>query len=414
MLTCLGPTPREPLQRTPPRGVSNFPEGASPRVTTLHDAAAGVRFRIVSSEAVDSANPYVRLFYQALAESGIAANGVFQARTGWLDDHQEEFDAVHFHWPEWIVRRDARWARRLYRLRGGWRLRRPLRRVMPFVNLPKLRGFLRELRSRRKRIIWTCHNLLPHEDRTWAVVEAIRLVAASADLIITHDSHARDECRRIYSPAGHVVVMSHGNYDGVYPDARPAAEVRRDLGLPSSGPVLSCVGQIRPYKDIELACRAVAGLRQPVSLIVAGDAPLPGYLRRVRSHLEELPATVLIDRVLTDQEFADVIGASDAVLMPYRAVTGSSAVLAALTLGRGVVASNLPFFESLLADHPEAGRTFTVGDPSHFVEAITAYLDIPLERRHAAARKLAGEFTWPRVIEPVVRIIDDWCQERER
>jgi hypothetical protein len=97
------------MQRTPPRGVSNFPEDASSRVTTLHEAAAGVRFRIVSSEAVDSADAYVRLFHQALAESGIAANGVFQARTGWLDDHQEEFDAVHFHYPEWIVRRDARW-----------------------------------------------------------------------------------------------------------------------------------------------------------------------------------------------------------------------------------------------------------------------------------------------------------------
>jgi glycosyltransferase involved in cell wall biosynthesis len=372
------------------------------------------RFRIVSSVAVDSGNPYVRLFYQALAESGIVSNGVFEARTGWLDDHQEEFDAVHFHWPEWVVRRDARWARRLYRLRGGWRLRRPLWWVMPFVNLPRLRGFLRELRSRQKRIIWTCHNLMPHEDRTWAVVEAIRLVAASADLIITHDSHARDQCRRIYSPAGPVVVMPHGNYDGVYPDARPAAEVRRDLGLPSSGPVLSCVGQIRPYKDIELACRAVAGLRPPVSLIVAGDAPLVGYLRRVRSRLEALPAAVLIDRILTDQEFADVIGASDAVLMPYRATTGSGAALAALTLGRGVVASNLPFFESLLADHPEAGRTFTVGDASHFVEAITAYLAIPVERRQAAARSLAGEFAWPRVIEPVVRIIDDWCQAGER
>jgi beta-1,4-mannosyltransferase len=280
---------------------------------------------------------------------------------------------------------------------------------MPVVNLPKLRRFLRELRSRRKRIIWTCHNLLPHEDRTWAVVEAIRLVAASADLIITHDSHARDECRRIYSPAGHVVVMPHVNYDGVYPDARPAAEVRRDLGLPS-GPVLSCVGQIRPYKDIELACRAVAGLRPPVSLIVAGDAPLTGYFRRVRSHLEALPAAVLIGRLLTDQEFADVIGASDAVLTPYRATTGSGAALAALTLGRGVVASNLPFFESLLADHPEAGRTFTAGDSSRFTEAIAAYLDIPVERRHAAARGLAGEFAWPRVIEPVTRIVDDWCR----
>jgi len=383
-------------------------------VTTLHDSAAGARFRIVSSETADSGNPYVRLFSEALAGAGISSTGPFQASRAWLNAHHEEFDAVHFHWPEWVLRRQDRWARPLYRLRGGWRLRRPLRWLLPFVNVPKFGGFLRELKSRGKRIIWTCHNLTPHEDRTWAVGEAIRLVAASADLIITHDSHARDECRRVYSPAGDVVVMPHGNYEGAYPDARSAAEVRKELSLPSSGPVLACVGQIRPYKGIELACRAVADLRQPASLIVAGDAPLRAYLRRVRSRLEELPAAVLIDRVVTDQEFADVIGASDAILMPYRSVTGSGAALAALTLGRGVVASNLPFFESLLADHPEAGRTFAAENPADFVEAITAYLAIPVERRHAAARSLAGEFAWPRVIEPVVRIIDDWCQGMRR
>jgi glycosyltransferase involved in cell wall biosynthesis len=131
----------------------------------------------------------------------------------------------------------------------------------------------------------------------------------------------------------------------------------------------------------------------------------------VRFHVENLPAAVLIDRTLTDQEFADVIGASDAVLLPYRAVTGSGAALAALTLGCGVVASNLPFFESLVAGHAEAGRTFTGGDPRDFAEAITAYLDIPLERRHAAARTLAAEFAWPRVIKPVTRVIDGWCED---
>jgi glycosyltransferase involved in cell wall biosynthesis len=236
-------------------------------------------------------------------------------------------------------------------------------------------------------------------------------VATSADLIVTHDAHARDEVQRTYAPTGQVVVMPHGNYEGYYPPARPAAEVRRELGLPPTGPVLSCVGQIRPYKGIELACRAVATLRPPASLIVGGHAPSSRYLRRLCFEVEKVPAATLIGRFLTDQEFADVVGASDAVLLPYRAATGSGTALAALTLGRGVVASNLPFFESLLADHPAAGRTYTGADPRALGDAITAYLDIPPERRHAAARRLAGEFAWPRVIEPVVGVIDGWCEE---
>jgi beta-1,4-mannosyltransferase len=385
---------------------------ADPAATTPGDAAA--RFRIVSSTSLGSHNPYIRLFYRALAGAGIRSTGKFHANASWLGRHVEEFDAVHFHWPEAVVREELRWAGPIYRIGRGPRARRMLRWASGWVNVLALRGFLRELRRRGKRIIWTCHNLAPHEGRSRPVSEAIRLVAASADLIITHDTNARDACRRTYAPGGLMVVMPHGNYEGVYPEARPAAVVRRDLGLPANGPVLSCVGQIRPYKGIELACEAVAQLGRPVSLLIAGRVLSQEYVRGVRSLVGGLPAGVLLPRDLTDQEFADVVGASDVILLPYRRATGSGAALAALTLGRGIVASNLPFFESLLAGHPDAGRTFTAGDARDCARAIRAYLSVPPERRHSAARGLAGEFAWPRLVEPVVRVIEGWCEEMGR
>jgi glycosyltransferase involved in cell wall biosynthesis len=367
------------------------------------------RFRIVSSEAIGG-NPYIRLFYEALAPSGVHTTGPFEATRAWLERHEAEFDALHFHWPEWVVQRHTPWARRIYSARGGWRLHRPLRWVSRFQNLQELRRFLRQAKCRGKQIIWTCHNLKPHEDRGWAVEEAIRAVACSADLIITHDAAALTDCERIYGPEGRLVAMPIGNYEGVYPPPRPAVEVRAAIGLPPGGPLVSCVGQIRPYKGLEQACQAVSRLRPEVSLVVAGYSPSPAYLHHIRVEVERLSRALLIDRALSDQEFADIVGASDAILFPYRAVTGSSAVLAALSLGRGVVASDLPFFKSLLADHPLAGRTFRNGDVRDFAEAITAYLAVPQELRRTAARSLAAEFAWPRVIRPVAHVIDEWCQ----
>jgi glycosyltransferase involved in cell wall biosynthesis len=370
-------------------------------------------YRIVSSVAISGENPYTRLFYEALAPWGVQTTGPFEATRPWLEDHENEFDALHFHWPEWVVQRDSPWVRRICGVRGGRRLRSPLRWVSRFVNLQELRRFLREAKSRDKRIIWTCHNLKPHEDHGRTVEEAIRSVACSADLIITHDDTALSDCERLYRPQGRFVAMSVGNYVGVYPQPRPAAEVRAALGLPPGGPLVSCVGQIRPYKGLELACQAVSRLGQTVSLIVAGDSASAAYLRQVRVEVGRLSSALLIDRPLTDQEFADVVGASDAVLLPYRAVTTSSAVLAALSLGSGVVASDLPFFK-FLGDHPLAGRTFRNGDVGDFAEAITAYLAIPQELRRAAARNLAAEFAWPSVIRPVADVIGEWRQEMDR
>ena len=367
-------------------------------------------FRIVSSEALGGENPYIRLFYEALDPWGVRASGPFEATTAWLERHQGDCDGLHFHWPEWVVERNTTWARRIYTARGGWRLRGPLRFVSKLQKLHQLRRFLRQAKSRGKRIIWTCHNLQPHEDRGWVVAEAIRAVAAAADLIITHDATALLDCRQMYRPEGRLVTMPIGNYAGVYPPPRPAAEFRAAIGLSRGGPLVSCVGQIRPYKGLEQACQAVARLGPAVSFVVAGDPPSPGYLRQIRGEIERLSNAVLIDRALGDQEFADLVGASDAILLPYRSVTGSSAALAALSLGSGVIASDLPFFKSLLADHPLAGRTFRRGDASDLALAITAYLAVPEELRREAARNLAAEFAWPRVIQPVAQIIDEWCQ----
>ena len=159
-------------------------------------------YRIVSSVAISGENPYTRLFYEALAPWGVQTTGPFEATRPWLEDHENEFDALHFHWPEWVVQRDSPWVRRICGVRGGWRLRSPLRWVSRFVNLQELRRFLREAKSREKRIIWTCHNLKPHEDRGRAVEEAIRAVACSADLIITHDAAALSRLRTTVPPAG--------------------------------------------------------------------------------------------------------------------------------------------------------------------------------------------------------------------
>jgi beta-1,4-mannosyltransferase len=357
--------------------------------------------RISSSEAIDLANPYLPLFYKALEGYGITATGPFDARPSWLRAHDTEFDALHVHWPEWIMRREISWGCKIDGFRGSWRLRRLLRSFAPWGNISPYRRFLREAKDRGKWIIWTCHNLRPHESPSRPELEAIRLVATSANLIICHDSRTRDLCRQYYSPAGEIVVMPFGSYDGAYPPPRPRPDVRREWNINESRPLLVCLGPIRPYKGIELACEAASALGERVSLLVAGHVSTPEYARRIRRLAVPLRNVIFAERRLTAQEFADLMGASDIVLLPYRSLTGSSALLAALTFGRGVIASDLPFFTSMLSNNPLAGRTFRSDDAGSLVEAISTYLTVPSEVRQRAARSLADAFDWSLVIRPV-------------
>lgn len=359
--------------------------------------------RIVSSEPQAAPNPYIRLFYGALDAEGVALVGTFVPSRRWLREHQDEFDVLHVHWLEWLIRAEPDRLRFLQTIRGGWRVVNLLRPLFPWLQHYELRRFLAEARARRKRIVWTCHNVEPHEGSTWPVRAAFRTLARSVDLVICHDEAARRRCRELHRPTGRVVVMKHGNYDGVYPQPRPRDEVRRALGIPVDLPLALCVGQVRPYKCVELVCEAVARLSGRVGLLVAGDSHVHAYARQIERRVQSLPSSVFVNRHVDDQEFADFVGASDLVVLAYRNVTGSGSALAALTLGRGVVASDLPFFDDLLRRHENAGRVFAPGDARALSAAIEDFLRVDPVVREKAARALASEHAWGNVVPSLAR-----------
>ncbi len=90
------------------------------------------------------------------------------------------------------------------------------------------------------------------------------------------------------------------------------------------------------------------------------------------------------------------------MLLPYRAITGSGALLAALGLGRGVVASELPYFQEILANEPDAGVTVSDWNADAWADAIARYLDRPAAARTGAAQRLAARYAWDRGVDPMV------------
>jgi glycosyltransferase involved in cell wall biosynthesis len=104
------------------------------------------------------------------------------------------------------------------------------------------------------------------------------------------------------------------------------------------------------------------------------------------------------------------MSASDAVLLPYRAVTGSAALLSALASGRGVIASDLPFFREVLAGEPDAGVLVPGRDADAWAHRMLDYLAVPAAVRRAAALRLAGRYSWDRCVEPLVEALHPFEQ----
>ena len=370
----------------------------------------GAPMNIVSLPGRNSGNPYIDLFYDALAPHGIELVGQLQFEKQWFVDHLSEFDAIHLHWPENLWRFYTNpTLKKLQQsdIRGTWRLSKfienSFRNHFANESLQWLEDVLIYLKKENKKIIWTWHNYEPHEDSNIQDIKGQKILVQYANLIIFHSEYAETKCRENYNIQGKTIIMPHGNYDGVYPEPRDRDKVIAELGLIPDIPIVGMLGNIREYKGVDIAIDACAILGERVQFLCAGKPHSTYDWGAIAEKASMLKHCALVPRFINDQEFADYTHVSDIVLLPYRNVTGSGALLSALTLGKGVVASDLPFFREVLGETPNAGILVESNDPNALAVAILNYLKVPANFRYCGARTLADNYSWDKVVSPVAR-----------
>jgi glycosyltransferase involved in cell wall biosynthesis len=335
-------------------------------------------------------NPYLRLFYRALEPWQVRVTGRIPLDNAVLRRNATQIDVLHFHWgPDCL-----------------WRNRGPgmLRRLHGLIGLARLLGLARDL---GKRIVWTIHDLESHDGSDFLDRRGYRLLASRADLCICHDEEARQQSMRsLGCRPERLMVTPLCNYDGAFPAPGDRQATLAALGLRPDGHTLLCFGLARPYKGYELAIQALRRLPDGYQLIVAGGVLDPAYEQTLRSVAAGQERVRLILRDVSDQESADLLHACDCVVLPYHRITGSGVLLSAFSMGRGVIASDLPYFQGALAAEPEAAVLFARGDAADLARAVERYFAAPLSLRSAAARNVADRHAPDKVVRP----FGEWLQ----
>ncbi|QTE29037.1 glycosyltransferase [Pengzhenrongella sicca] len=329
-------------------------------------------------------NPYQMQLYRSFANEGIAVTPVTNPWDfGQLADIVSMAPvAVHLHWLSFVLAkaRDRKEGREL------------------------VDRFARELESystRGGRLVWTVHNVLPHDTLFPELeIELRHMVSGTADVIhlmspssvpLVAETARIDPAKVVYAPIP--------NYRGCYPDNVSRQEARTTLGIEPDELVLVLFGALKPYKGLASLLAAFNAARGTTSrrlrLLVAGA---PDEHPNTRAFVEActLHADVLIAaRKIPTEHVQYFMRAADVGLATYEGALNSSAIMLYETFGLPVVVPDVANLRDALCsgDH----LAYAPGEPGALARALTDAEGLATKATRAAVSEHIREFDPQRV-----------------
>jgi glycosyltransferase involved in cell wall biosynthesis len=249
------------------------------------------------------------------------------------------------------------------------------------------------------RLVWTAHNLLPHQPVFDDDVTARRTLLAAADAVVVHHAQTAVDLATRFGALPPVTVAVQGCAE--LPPLPPREAARTALDLPAERLALVFTGRILPYKGLLELFAALAQVhpeeRGRLALRIAGEVEPASHRTELETAAAALPDLDIAFEWgrISDERYAAYLAGADLALFPFRSITNSGSVITALGAGTPALIAGHP----TLAGLPEPAVLRY--DPARGVEGLREALREALARtsddwqaaRDATARFAAGA-TW--------------------
>ena len=268
--------------------------------------------------------------------------------------------------------------------------------------------FLRILRWAGARIVFTAHNILPHE-QSRLDMRIQQHLYSTCHAIIVHSSYIKKELLKLFDvEESKVHVIPHGNFDHYLPEEIPSKEeARSKLDICMGEKVVLFFGYIRKYKGLDLLLDAfkklvARGGNRPVRLLIAGDSHEKDSSESVYEQIKRLgleDKVTFHHRFVPDDEVANYFVASDLVALPYRNIYHSGLVHLAFSFQKPVIASPVGDFPETI----ENGKTGIILDDINvdcIADGLMAALENPdlLHEMGKEAHRISNEeYSWEKI-----------------
>lgn len=270
-------------------------------------------------------NPYVNTLVSALKRNGLPIQHYDPVKV------VSGAAAVHVHWPE-----------RVFHNRLGKRF--------PFAAGFYAKQLIATLRSTREsggRVIWTAHNLAPHDgfsagqQRVWSNLrrDFFELVTDVATLSESGSDGVIQALPELGGARFHPVLHQH--FVDVF-DPLPKHDFRAARHIPQDAIVFASVGYIKPYKRIVELITAFKNADIPNSFLVIAGRVQSSYRTQIIKTIESAPNIIVLDGAINNTNLANVLRASNASVFNFTGQFNSGALITSLSIGTPVISPAFP------------------------------------------------------------------------
>ena len=265
-----------------------------------------------------------------------------------------------------------------------------------FLKLAKLRGI---------KIVYTVHNILPH-DSGQEQKTAFQAVYSMADRLICHDEPAR---HRLVAEFGidvrKISIVPHGPlFETIATTARGQARQRLNIGQEQV--MVLWQGILRPYKGVPFLLEAWSEVMRTIpsgeatlAIVGNGEEHLMSGLQRQVAAMNGSKTVNLDLRFVPVEEMTELYADADIVVYPYSAVTTSGALMTGIGHGKAIVATNLPAFSELLTNNVNS-LLVEYGDTKGLATALGRLIQdkaLRLRLGNSARENYAGRGQWTEI-----------------
>ena len=264
-----------------------------------------------------SQNPHISNFYKQIEKSD---DFIVKDLTA-INAFVEKFDIFHLHWPEFFIVRSP---------------------VKCFFRLSFFAILIIFLKIRRTKIVWTVHNLQPHNNIYPQIYVFVLRFLSNFLSGITYFSHhskslVQNEFPFISSIPNYIIQHALYDYDRT-PLPQTISHFQKALALKKDAKLALFFGRIDHYKDIETLIIEFKKLpQQDYQLAIVGpcsDDNLFSHLTALSSRSKNI---VILQSFIPEEDLASLFSMAELIILPFKKILNSGSVMLSLSFGKPVL-----------------------------------------------------------------------------